>query len=159
MRVSVAAQQYAVLVMDVPDLVGDRAAVRARAARAGAAGPASRVAAALLACLSHTILGKPRSAVSAEVLAAARDRAAARSEGGGLLGGGKAASAPPRPRTRSPSPKRSATAGAAGGGAFASTSATTPARGIGRPRLGASVEELLDDDIPIEPLAVVEETL
>jgi len=75
--VAAPAEQYAVLVMDVPDLPAAHARTRARAERAGAGGPLVRATAAAGDFVATTLLGRRRLTVSAGVVAAARSRGGA----------------------------------------------------------------------------------
>ena len=153
--VAAPAEQYAVLVMDVPDLPAARARARARAARAGHPGrPLARAWDAVADFVVTTLFGRRRLTVSADVVAAAKSRGggstvpAAAATTDGLeevpLTAGPASVASPKP---TPS-----------GGAGAATTTTTTTPSVFASAVGPNVETALDDDVAVEPRAIVEET-
>ena len=213
--VAAPAEQYAVLVMDVPDLpaAAERARERRRWRLGGGGGErvadviggdgdagdddggdafgtgqldghpssSSRPSSVLRAAASgaraggrfvkHVILGKRRLAVSAEVMAAARSRAAA--EGASRRSGSRqaiAAGAAAGALTAVEAEKAAASAAAAvaAAPAFVPEEKKDAADGDDldqnqrqrppSPTLPFLLEDLLDDDVPIEPSIIVEET-
>ena len=147
--VAAPAEQYAVLVMDVPDLPAARARACARSVRAGRGRPLARAWDAVADFVATNLFGRRRLTVSADVVAAAKSR------GGGGGGGSTAPAAAATdgleevPLTAGPVPPSSAP----------KPSDSTPSlmAAAGAPS-DTNVETALDDDVAVEPRAIVEET-